>query len=100
MENTSTITKEQLIENGWTILGPESPLFLAEKRLGTKEDGTIDDTPDADRERWIDLVLHNFYNTPIFAISITDGYMLNLNPSCIEDLQFIEKMILSVDTPY
>lgn len=94
-QGVSTITKEQLLENGWKLLRDEGP-FVMEKDLADRSELEEGEEPEGE----VKLVLHTLYNQPIFALAITDGYLVNINPASIEELNAFEKQILGVDTPY
>ena len=83
----STITKKQLIKNGWVVT--DDPVFPATKSL-------IDKTHegyDPEIGEW-DLVVHGFNGDWQFGMMLPDGARIDLNPSCIEDLNQFEKMML------
>lgn len=86
-QESSTITREQLVANGWTETGDR--MFPAKKSL-------IDKTnPDCDPEigEW-DLVVHCFNNNGWeFGMMLPDGSRIDLNPRCIEDLNAYERMM-------
>jgi hypothetical protein len=81
----STITKEQLLANGWVAGDPFTPYSKS----------LVDKThEDYDPEMGdLSLVLHMKSNVPMFAVSLPDG-LLNINPASIEELNQFEKMIL------
>lgn len=93
----STITKEQLIENGWVELKGEGP-FLMEKDLADNSELELEE--DEEAEQQVKLVVHTMYNEPRIALLITDGYLININPASIEELNAFEKQIISVEPPY
>lgn len=88
MRKISTITEDQLLENGWTKTN--DVVFPYKKDI----------TQRSEEGGYVKLVVHGLYNTSMFALSITDGYLININPASIEELNAFEKLILSVDTPY
>jgi hypothetical protein len=94
-ERQSTITREQLLENGWKIVKGEG-LFLMEKDLTDYSHYEEDEEP----EGQCTLVLHGMNGDLLFALAITDGYLININPGSIEELNAFEKIILSVEPPY
>lgn len=94
-ERVSTITREQLLENGWKVLDDEFP-FVMEKDLADNSGLAEGEEP----EGHVKLVLHMMWNAPVFALSITDGYLININPGSIEELNAFENLILSVEPPY
>lgn len=92
-EKVSTITSEQLWENGWEKTN--NPLFPAKKCLSDKEDEDYDP-----EEGVIELVVHRYNNCDMFALALPDGTMVNINPASIEELNLFERLILSVDPAY
>jgi hypothetical protein len=91
----STITKEQLIENGWTINEP-SDMFHAEKDLIDYSQFEEGEEPDGD----LKMILHSFSGQPLFGLLVTDGSIININPASIEELNAWEKQIINIDPPY
>lgn len=81
------MTKEDLLSNGWVLTN--DPIFPITKCLTDKEH---EDYDEEDGE--LSLVVHYMRNIESFAISMPDGGLLDLNISSIDDLKFIEKMIL------
>lgn len=91
----STITKEQLIENGWKYNDP-GDAFYAEKDLIDYSKYEEGEEPDGDCK----MVLHNFSGQPLFALMVMDGTLVNINPASIEELNIFEKLIIGVDPPF
>ena len=81
----SKITRQQLLDNGWTELNEEIPIYLFEKQLG---------------ESQLKMVVHALYNSPVFALVLPDGGMLNIDVGTIEDLSTFTSAITSYDPNY
>jgi hypothetical protein len=94
-KGVSTITKEQLLENGWKLSDEPFP-FLMEKDLTDYDQFEEGE----EQEGQCMLVLHNMSGQLLFALVITDGYLVNINPANIEELNAFEKQIISVEPPY
>lgn len=92
-EKISTITVEQLWENGWEKTN--DPVIPAKKCLSDKESEDFDPN-----EGVIELIVHRFNNCDMFALSLPDGTMVNINRASIEELNLFERLILSVEPPY
>lgn len=93
-QGESTITKEQLIENGWAYMPGQGP-FPMEKDLLDRSDLEEGEEPDCE----LKLVIHKMHGTPLFAL-LVDGYLININPASIEELNAFEAQIMSVDPPF
>lgn len=91
--NKSTITMEQLVQNGWTMKGGD-PVFIAVKKLSAD----VEDNDPDDGE--LKLVLHTLNNCQMFALCLPDGAMLNINPGSIGDLKKFETLIYSYEPNY
>ena len=87
----STITKEQLLENGWEETGDD--VVPIHKIIGTA-------MGDEDHPDKLSLVLHRYNNVNMFAVSMPDGALLNFNPASIKQLNAFEKLILSYEPAY
>lgn len=94
IENISTITAEQLWENGWEKTN--DPIIPAKKCLVDKTDENYDL-----EEGCIEMVLHRYNNcNMMFALGLPDGSLVNINPASIDDLNTFERLILSYEPPY
>jgi hypothetical protein len=93
----STITPEELLSNGWKK-EEENPLFLFEKDLVDR--GLDKYSEDPDEGPVCSLVVSTItYGIPCFGLIITGGYLININPNSIEELNLFEKMILIIPLP-
>lgn len=91
----STITKEQLLANGWVEETDGSPVHY-KKYLVDKEHEDYD-PEDGD----LLMVLHSFSpGYTLFGVMLPDGGILNINPASIEELNAFEKQIIGYDPPY
>lgn len=94
-QGVSTITKEQLLENGWQLLRDEGPFYM-EKDLIDYSQMEEGEEPDSECK----LVLHGINGSPLFALSVAGGFLVNINPGSIEELNQFENLILGVETPF
>lgn len=92
-EKVSTITSEQLLENGWQQTN--DPVIPAKKCLSDKTDEDYDP-----EEGDIELIVHRYNNCNMFALALPDGSLVNINPASIEDLNTFERLILSYEPNY
>lgn len=86
-QNVCTITADELRAEGYTEPKGEDRNWR-KVIMGDDEDGEVA------------LICHQMYGSPMFAINFPDGTLLHLNPSNIEDMRTIERLIYSYDPPY
>lgn len=94
-QSISTITKEQLIDNGWEVESNGSPVHYKKDLV----DKTHEWYDPEDGE--LSMVLHSFSpGYTLFGVMLPDGGILNINPASIEELNAFEKQIIGYDPPY
>lgn len=94
MPQVSTITPEQLLENGW--VKSEDSCSPFQKVLTDTEHEDYDP-----EDGILCLALTNTFQYGLqFGLYVPDGGLVILNPLTIEELNLIEKMIVTYDPPY
>lgn len=91
----STITKEQLLSDGWKETnGDERLFFVMEKKI--ENNNPINASEDTD----ISLIIHHDFNVPQLAILFPDGGKLNFSVNTFKQLKQFESCIEFYDATF
>lgn len=90
---STPLTKDLLIENGWIEKGND-PSCFAEKPIENRN--PLNASEDSD----IKLIVHGMYNQNTFAVLLPDGGLLNFVANSLEELKQFENAIKFYDPPF
>lgn len=95
-EQTTDITPELLIADGWKKTEGEEPRVVLFEKAIENRNPLNNDPDDTD----IKLIIHGYYNVWRFAIAFPDGGMLNFIANSMAELKAFENAIDFYDCPY
>lgn len=90
---TTPLSKDLLLENGWIEKGND-PCCFAEKPIENRN--PLNASEDSD----IKLIVHGMYNQNTFAVLLPDGGKLNFIANSLEELKQFENAIDFYDSPF